>query len=505
MPSPSDLYQQFFSANAVEENIALSRVPEKVWQENGPKKALDNFHLSAEHVPAYKDFLKHHNINPTKINSIGDFEKVPCTDKESYLTKYPLNELCFGGDIARNTIISSSSGSSGKPFYWPRVLDQDINAVKFIEMHYINNFSIDKISTLLIVCLGMGVWTAGEMMSGSGKLISQKQALFSVITPGLALEEILKILRNVSQLYKQSLMIGYPAYIKDIIDTCVKEGLDLNRLSLKVLVGGEPITEEWRGHVFEKARMKNRLKDITSLLGSSEGGMIGFETPICTLVRRECFKNKEITQSLFNNHTIPSIVQYNPMGKYMESVNNELILTSMGGIPLIRYNTKDNGSVLSLQNVLEILSRHGFTQERIIKELSSSSLWTFPFAYLFGRTNIMTTLYAVNIYPENIKAALVDNRVRNHITGRFAMKTAENKNCDQSLEIFIELGQKEIAGVKLKNLLTKVISEKLKKLNSEYKKLTESVNRKNLITLKLQPFGDKRYFSSDKQKYVITS
>src|SRR5258708_5990948 len=101
----------FYSKKILQNEVLL--------QKDGEKKALQLFHKAAEHVPAYKKFLKKHHINPHTISSYNEFQKVPFTDKKNYLDIYPFEELVWNGKISNNFVISSSSGTTGRPYYWP--------------------------------------------------------------------------------------------------------------------------------------------------------------------------------------------------------------------------------------------------------------------------------------------------------------------------------------------------------------------------------------------------
>jgi phenylacetate-CoA ligase len=115
----------------------------------------------------------------------------------------------------------------------------------------------------------------------------------------------------------------------------------------------------------------------------------------------------------------------------------------------------------------------------------------------------MATIYAVNVYPENIKPALLDEKLKGKVTSRFAMKTAENKNTNQQLEIYIELSRGQQETTDLEKQVQEMIVKSIKKANSEFNKLTETVTREDLVRVILRPFQDRDYFSSDKQKYVL--
>ncbi|MFH1534943.1 MAG: hypothetical protein ABIF80_03085 [Patescibacteria group bacterium] len=505
MQKKVDQFQEFLNADAVKDNIGLSMASYKIWQEKGKENALKFFHLASELVPAYSDFLKSNNIDHSKIKSYKDFSQIPVTTKENYLSKYPINKLCVNGDISQSNIVSSSSGSSGAPFYWPRNLEQDLNIAKILEILYVNNFEIHKTPTLMLVCLGLGVWTAGEMMFSSGKIIAQKGHPLTIMSPGVDLNETIKTLKNIAPYYKQTFIVGYPAFVKDIIDLAIKEGVDIKSLSLKILVGGEVFTENWREYIYKNAQMTNRFKDITSVLGSSEGGIVGIETPICSYIRKRAFDSNKIQKAFFGTNILPSIVQYNPAGKFFEIVKDELVLTNMGGLPLIRYNTRDNGKILSFEEIMGIFQKEEISVKQINNDIGINSIWTLPFAYLSGRANVMATIYAVNVYPENIKPVLFNLDLKGLVTGRFTLKTTEDNNHNQFLEIFVELSPGCSENFELENKIKDMIVENLKKVNSEYNKLSESLTGRNLLKVNLKQFQDQKYFTSDKQKYILKS
>ncbi len=502
MPTPLELFQTYYTSDPTKDEVALQKAPPAMWDEKGKEFALKSFQIVAERVPAYKDFLKKHSVDSTKITTYEAFQEVPLTDKESYLMQYPLDQLCLDGNLSQTNIISSSSGSSGKPFYWPRLLDQDLGIAKILELLYIKNFAIDHVSTLLLDNLGMGVWTAGEMMLSSGKTIAAKGYPLTVMSPGIDLGETIKILRNVAPYYEQVFIIGYPAFVKDIIDLAITEGIDIAKMKLKVLVGGEVHTESWRDYVFKHAQLNHEFKDITSVLGSSEGGIVGVETPMSVYLRRACYKQPKLHTQFFGHDTLPSIVQFNPLTKFIEAVDHELVLTNLGGIPLVRYNTKDRGGLLTITEIIGHLAKAGISQEVINKAIGSAP-WSLPFAYLFGRSNLTATIYAVNVYPESIKSILLAPEFQGKITGRFAMQTSEDEKSNQYLEFFVELGPKHQNGDVDEQYLAKYITDHLKTVNSEFRKLTESVTRPGLVQVHNRPFQDRKYFSSDKQKFII--
>jgi phenylacetate-CoA ligase len=100
--------------------------PESYWLKRGELKVLKLFSEMSHRVPAYKDFLRKNKINPEKIKNAEDLKSVPPVDKNNYLKAYPLEKLCWDGKLKeKRWVISSTSGTTGEPFYFPREDSQD--------------------------------------------------------------------------------------------------------------------------------------------------------------------------------------------------------------------------------------------------------------------------------------------------------------------------------------------------------------------------------------------
>src|SRR3989338_8651966 len=105
---------------------ALKNKPEKFWIKRGERMVLKLFRDMSMNVPAYRDFLKKHQVKSSSIKTIKDFEQVPTISKENYLRQYELPDLCWNGQLKKERwTISSTSGSTGDPFYFPRTILQD--------------------------------------------------------------------------------------------------------------------------------------------------------------------------------------------------------------------------------------------------------------------------------------------------------------------------------------------------------------------------------------------
>jgi phenylacetate-CoA ligase len=469
---------------------------------NGEKRALDLFHTIARRVPAYKDFLAKEHVEEKKIRTYSDFTKyVPLIDKENYITQYPLADLCLDGNLFTNRLISASSGSTGEPFFWPRGLAQDAEGADMHRAIFEHIFQMNQKSTLVVICFSMGAWIAGSFTTAATLAYIDKGNPVNVITPGLDKGETINALKRLAPSYEQVVIVGYPPFVKDIIEDGRRAGVKWEKLKTRLLTAGESFSEEWRDYVLKLIHSNDPYHDAISVYGSADAGMLGYETPLTILMRRIYNQRPKVRADFFGTTTTPSIVQYDPKYRHFEEVNGELAFTAMSGIPFVRYNIKDIGGVMSFAELAAPI------EDRLVPMARQQGIdinqWQLPFLYLKGRPGFSATIYAVNIYPENIKAALIDRRVQRWVSGRFTMATQNYSDMDQYFEINIELARDFVFKKQHQALVEEVIFQKLMKLNAEFRKLHTVIGVKALPRVHLIKFGDPEYFSQDgKHRWV---
>jgi phenylacetate-CoA ligase len=238
-----------------------------------------------------------------------------------------------------------------------------------------------------------------------------------------------------------------------------------------------------------------------NIYGTADAAMIGHETPVSIALRKTYNRRMAQTKQVFGTEILPSLVQYYPERRYFEAVNGELVFTARAGIPLMRYNIHDAGGVLSYQEATEPVREH-FKQELAKYEIKESD-WKLPFVYLNGRKDFTVTIYAVNIYPENIKAALVDPKMRSWVTGKFTMATKYHSDMDQYFEINIELARGVKPESDYQQIARQTILGTLTKLNGEFRKLSNAVGKRAEPEIHLIANGDPEYFKPGvKHKWV---
>lgn len=484
---------------------ALETKKETYWQKRGEEMALRLFRLASLKVPAYKDFLNKNKVDSIKIKSISDFASVPPVSKKNYLRAYPWEKLCWNGNPGSMDMISVSSGSTGEPFYWLRGRDQEKESLLAQQLYFLDSFEVDKRSTLVIMSFAMGVWVGGTVIY-RGSQDTAGDYNMSVVTPGINILEILKIVRSIGGKYDQIILAGYPPFVKDVIDQGETSGVEWKKYNVKFLFAAEAFSEKWRDYMYEKTGSKNHFKDSLNIYGTADALIMGNETPLSIFIRRTADKNSGLYKALFaHEERAPTLVQYNPAFKYFEDLNGDLLFTNNSGIPLVRYEIGDTGGVITHGKMIQTLSEHRVNLTKEAKE-SGISNWQIPFLFVYGRKDFMANLYGANIYPENIKDALSFKEISEYASGKFVMMTRNDKNLNQYLETIIELknGIKKYPSdfkVKIANSIVKTL--KLK--NNEFAELYKLIGKKAEPEVKLCGYADERFFKAGvKQKWHKT-
>jgi len=472
---------------------------EQKWLKRGAIRALNLFHAAAKHVPAYKDFLKKHRLNPNSIESIQDFPNIPVTDKDSYLRKYPLEKLVWYGNLPASQIIVAGSGTYSEPYIWPRHAIADEETFLFHELGLAQQFELKKHSTLALVCFSMGMHIAGTITMQSLLHLNKQGYPLSVMTPGYVTDAILSIIPQLASKYDQILLAGYPPFMKEIVDRGQEKGIKWKNLNLKFLFAAEGFNESWRSYMGELTGA-DPSRDFISVYGSADTAAMAQESLASIAIRRHLMTRPGAREQLFNDQRLPAFFQYYPEHKYFESRDKELIVTCSAGIPLIRYNLHDNGGLLT-QN--DLISRYPQIEPTLKQLQAQKQLWNLPFVYVFGRSNQMVVLYGANIYLEHVRQALENKNIRHHVTGKIIMSIILDKQKDQRFRVDVECAAKQTPSQKLTQNIANQIEETLLQLNSEYRDMAGHIGARAKPIIKLNLFNDPKFISKQmKRKWI---
>lgn len=449
---------------------------------------LSLFHSVATTVPAYQAFIKQHNIETAAIKTLEDFQNLPLITKENYLRRYPLSELCRDGKLETCDMIAVSSGSTGNPTFWPRFFTDELEIATRFEQIFYDSFAADTKPTLAVICFALGTWVGGMYTASCCRHLASKGYPITVITPGNNPMEIFRVIQELAPLFEQVVLLGYPPFIKNIIDMGIAQGIPWHQYHIKMVFAGEVFSEEWRSLVGERVGANNLCYDSASLYGTADAGVLGNETPLSISIRRFLAENPEASRTLFGESRLPTLVQYDPLSRFFEVHDGTLLFSGDNGIPLIRYHISDNGGLITYDEMMKFMAEWGFNP---LAELSRG-VHNLPFVYVFGRSHFTVSYFGANIYPENVTVGLEKPTIRDWVTGKFVLQVKEDIDKNRSLSVVVELAPGIEESEDKKIAIANSILAQLLRLNSEFANYVPPQYQLPQVTLK--PTGDTEYF-----------
>ncbi len=484
-------------------NTPLETLLQQHLDKNPAVEIIKLFQDVAANVPAYQAFLMQQQINPDTIQTAADFQKLPPLTKDNYLKCYPLTDFCRNGKIASCDTIAVSSGSTGKPTFWLRFFTDELQIATRFEQIFYDSFFADTKPTLAVVCFALGTWVGGMFTTNCCRYLSSKGYPVTVISPGTNKAEILRVVAELSPNFEQTVLLGYPPFLKDVIDTGIARGIEWSQYNIKFVMAGEVFSEEWRNLVGERVGSQNSCYDFASLYGTADAGVLGNETPLSICIRQFLAKNPNAGRTLFGESRLPTLVQYDPMNRFFEVIPNSsdstnkkgisrgtLLFSGDNGIPLVRYNILDNGGIITYDAMLEFLSEWGFDP---VEALSNKrGIRNLPFVFIFGRSNFTISYFGANIYPENIQVGLEQPLIRDWVTGKFVMQIQQDADQNSFLSIAVELAPEIEANQEKKLAVEDSILTQLKRLNSEFANYVPQEYQTPQV--ELLPMGEPEYF-----------
>ncbi len=474
------------------------------WEQVKHKQALRLFHRASRDVPAYRDFLRRHKIDPSKVKTVKDLQVVPPVTKNNYLRAYPLEDLTWSGSLVKPLVYTSTSGSTGEALYFHRSHRLDWQSSILHEMYYLLSPQATD-STLVIVCFGMGVWIGGLITYQAFRLMQERGYPISVITPGINKEEIFKALKKLGPHYKRVLLVGYAPFVKDIIDEAPERDINLRKLNLRLLFAAEPFSEDFRDYIVHQAHLSNPHLDTANIYGSADLGTMAMETPLSILIRRLCRKDPTLFNSIFQNiDKTPTLAQYIPSFISFEAEGGDLLITGDNSLPLVRYSIGDHGGIYSFAELTQKLAAGGVDLWKEAKAAGLDQHWQeLPFVYLYERADFSTTLYGLQVYPEPIRDILLKKPLSDYLTGKFNLETNFDQGQDQHLCINLEVRKNRSIPTTIKRVILKQIVDQLDTKNAEYRELHKFLGKRAFPVLAFWPAEDQKYFKPGiKQKWV---
>jgi phenylacetate-CoA ligase len=397
-------------------------------------------------------------------------------------------------------MIAVSSGSTGEPCFWPRFVTDELEIAARFEQVFHDSFRAHERKTLAVICFVLGTWVGGMYTTACCRHLAAKGYPITVVSPGANREEIFRAIQELSPHFDQTVLLGYPPFLKGVIDEGRMRGIDWSSCHIRRVMAGEVFSEEWRTLVGERAGSTDPLHDSASLYGTADAGVLGNETPLSICIRRWLAANPKAARELFGESRLPTLVQYDPLSRYFEAIDGGLLFTGDNGIPLIRYNIRDTGGIRSCASILEFLRDWGFDP---IAEFDAEArgIHDLPFAYVFGRSDFTVSYFGANIFPENVTVGLEQPDIKEWITGKFVLQVLEDADRDEYLSVTVELSPGREPLGELSRQIAVSIQTQLLRLNSEFANYVPAASQLPKVTLR--PAGDPEFFPAGvKHRYT---
>lgn len=445
----------YFCRTPLDQLLTSSLSPEET--------VLALFQQVSERVPAYRAFLKQHHIHPKEITSQAAFRSLPLITKENYTRAFPLPSLCWDGEIAAMDFIACSSGSTGTPSFWLRRGIDELSITTRFEQIFQDAFQLKHRSTLAIVCFALGTWVGGMFTSFCCRYLAAKNYPLTVIAPGNHRDEILRVVSALAPHYEQIVLLGYPPFLKDVIDFGVTQGVDWPKYQPKLILAGEVFSEAWRDMVAERIGSTSPATDFSSLYGTADAAVLAQETPLSITIRRFLSQRPHLAEQLFGESRLPTLAQYDPYSRYFEEVEGTLVVTANNGMPLIRYHIADKGGIIPYHRMIEWLETQGLHLGSLLQSARQQ-----PFVYLFGRANFVLSYFGANIFPEHISIGLEQPEINKFVSGKFVMMKEEGVTQRPKWKLVIELSPGKHPTSQLSEQIIRQVLAQLERFNSEF-------------------------------------
>ncbi|HYW88767.1 MAG TPA: phenylacetate--CoA ligase family protein [Chloroflexota bacterium] len=450
--------------------------------------AVELFHDVARNVPAYALFLAEHNIDPDDVRTFDDFTRLPLINKANYHSRYPLRDLCRNARLEANDFVAVSSGSTGQPTFWPRFVTDEFAISRRFEQAFHDSFRADERRTLAVVCFALGTWVGGMFTTSCCRHLAARGYPLVVVSPGNNVAEILRIVERLAPEFDQTVLLGYPPFLKDVIDAGVANGLSWSAYQPKLVMAGEVFSEEWRTLVGQRMGSAEPCSNSVSLYGTADAGVLGNETPLSVAIRRFLASHPDAARDLFGESRLPTLVQYDPRSRFFEVVDGTLLFTGDNGVPLVRYHIADSGGVVPFQAMLDFVAGRGFDPP----DVGDRGVRPLPFAYVFGRADFTISYFGANVYPENVTVGLEQPPIDGWVTGKFVMQAREDDDRNAYLSIVVELGPEVAPDTDKVAAIRASILRNLLRLNSEFANYVPA--ERQMPRIELAPRGDPTYF-----------
>jgi phenylacetate-CoA ligase len=449
-------------------------------------RALATAREAARHVPAYRDFLESAAVDPRSIRAV---EELPETDKASYIDRYPLPDRCLGGRLPLiGTTIDESSGSTGTPYNWVRGDIERRHVRRMIAFFARYTFGDEPL--VVLNTFSMGAWATGMTTA----IALEERGIVKATGPDL--DKVLGTIQQLGPGYRY-LLVGYPPFLKVLMDEGERRGIDWSAHEVHCLLGGEGNSEALRDY------LRRRFASVYSGYGVTDVEIgLAAETPSSIGLRRMALERPEVAQALFGEaNRSPMVFQYNPFFHHIETnAGRELLFTVArhGTIsPKVRYNPHDEGGVLRDDEVRERLASVGVRLEDVVPA-DGRRLIRMPYLYVFGRKDSTVSVMGANVYPEDIEAAIYAEPDLARRILSFQLSILEERPGETRPKLAIQLLD-EAPTEALREHAARVLTERVRGFNRDYREAFGEYPALMPLVVELHARGEGPFAGSDRR------
>ena len=380
------------------ENASVDEI--RALQVDRLKKSLRH---SYENNTVYRTKFDAFGVHPDDLKQLDDLGKFPLTTKADLRGGYPFG--LFAVPMEQVVRVHASSGTTGKPTVvgytqndidiWAGVVARSIYAA--------GGRRKDKVH----IAYGYGLFTGGL----GAHYGAERLGCTVIPMSGGQTQKQVQLIQD----FDPDLIMVTPSYMLNLADEIDRQGIDIQKLSLRTgIFGAEPWTDSMR------TELEKRLDiDAVDIYGLSEVMGPG--------VAQECVESKD-GLTIWEDHFYPEIINPETGAVLPDGAEGELVFTSLTkeAMPMVRYRTRD------LTRLLPGTSR---SMRRMGK--------------ITGRSDDMLIIRGVNLFPTQIEEQILAmdtlaphylievSREANldHITVRVESRAAQADNTQISKEL----------------------------------------------------------------------
>jgi phenylacetate-CoA ligase len=452
-------------------------------------RVYDEFIKAKRRIPAYRDFLRSKGFSRPSFNGIvPNIHEIPVSDKENYVKKYPMNERCVKGRIAKKGVmIDESSGSSGTATNWARgKKERRVNA-RFIRFGIQNLFG--KAPIFFINAFALGSWATGLNITMSCISFSK------IKSPGPDKIKIVDTIRQFGKSHRY-IILGYPPFLKMLVDD---SGINWHEYDISFVFGGESMSEGLRDYLRSKG-----IRKIYSSFGASDLELnIASENEFTVSLRQLLRRNERLRERLVRYPgALPMLFQFNPADFLIETSHlEELIITICRPgylAPKIRYNIHDRGHVMPFSELRSVLGDLGVDEKEYIQPQTD-----LPVLFHYGRADMTVSFFGSNISPTDIQESICHLPEFLESVHSFCMTTREDQDGNKQLIVSMELQQPRSATDP--ELSRSAFFDQLANVNQDFREAKRMQGGDTRAILELHEFGKGPFADADmriKAKYL---